>query len=188
MSSQSKEAPTWTRFYRRIRRSIKRSFDITYKIYLLKKNTNLQAYVKKKKIRLQSHLQTGALCPSTSLLGVPTHVLHGAELPWAAWAQDQQCWRQGAAPRTNTLDVACSEGVQPPALGRLWDGMKPEKGRPSPPLTHLHHELPAAREASFCEECVLWLLLLFGLLDLGQSANWVHHLAIFWATLYLRNN
>lgn len=58
--------------------------------------------------------------------------------------------------------------------------------REGPPIampTHLHDKLPAAREASLREEHVLRLLLLLRLLDLGQSANWVHPLAIFWAAL-----
>lgn len=49
--------------------------------------------------------------------------------------------------------------------------------------TYLHHELPAAGEASLGEEKILRFLLLFGLLDLGQSANRIHPLAIFGACL-----
>lgn len=49
--------------------------------------------------------------------------------------------------------------------------------------THLHHELPATWKASLCKEHVLRLLFLFGLLNLCQSANRIHPLAIIWGCL-----
>lgn len=81
------------------------------------------------------------------------------------------------------------EKASAPHLIRLWDAMSQRRaaGHWSSTRTHLHHELPAAREAALGEKHVLRLLLLLCLLDLGQSADWVHHLTIFWAALHLRN-
>lgn len=50
-------------------------------------------------------------------------------------------------------------------------------------IVYLHDELPASGHPPFREQHILWLLLLLGLLDLSQSADWVHALAIVWSRL-----
>lgn len=51
--------------------------------------------------------------------------------------------------------------------------------------SYLHDELSAPRQTSLCYHGVLWFLLLFGLLDLRQSADGIHSLAVLWAGLEL---
>lgn len=50
-------------------------------------------------------------------------------------------------------------------------------------VLYLHDELPASGHPPFREQEVLRLLLLLGLLDLGQTADRVHALAIVWSRL-----
>lgn len=90
---------------------------------------------------------------------------------------------ESAARWAKALHLASSgkhaaRGPRPAAVGT-----RSQKGPPSPTPTHLHHKLSAAREASLREEHVLWLLLLFRLLDLGQSADGVHPRAAVCAAL-----
>ena len=65
------------------------------------------------------------------------------------------------------------------ALARLWLRREDAGARPA----HLHDKLPASWEAPLGEQHVLRLLLLLRLLDLGQSADRVHPLAIVRAAL-----
>ena len=72
----------------------------------------------------------------------------------------------------------------PPEGGaRPWNASGRDGRTPTAWLAHLHDKLPASRKAPLSEQQVLRLLLLLRLLDLGQSADRVHPLAILRAAL-----
>lgn len=57
------------------------------------------------------------------------------------------------------------------------------KPRTNNAIVYLHDELPASGQAPFRKQYILWLLLLLGLLNLSQTADWVHALAVVWSCL-----
>ena len=104
---------------------------------------------------------------------------HSSSIPWFLcwcppliwglvwWAEPAGLWNLGSPA------CSCLHCVWPPSywfLILLWRVFPPSPAS----------QTPCSMGGLLNEEQVLWLLLIFCLLGLGQSANWIHPLAVLW--------